>query len=38
MFGVQDKYKRNPDFIKWIVNACERELDAKSPYSFEYKS
>lgn len=37
MFGVQDKYKRNPDFIKWIVIPAKKELDAKSPYSFEYK-
>lgn len=37
MFGVQDKYKRNPDFIKWIVKPAKEELDAKSPYSFEYK-
>lgn len=37
MFGIQDKYKRNPDFIKWIVKPAKEELDAKSPYSFEYK-
>ena len=37
MFGVQDKYKRNPDFIKWIVKPAKEELDTKSPYSFEYK-
>ena len=37
MFGVQDKYKRNPDFIKRIVIPAKEELDAKSPYSFEYK-
>ena len=37
MFGVQNKYKRNPDFIKRIVVPAKEELDAKSPYSFEYK-
>ena len=37
MFGVQDKYKRNPDFIKRIIVPAKEELDAKSPYSFEYK-
>lgn len=37
MFGVQNKYKRSPDFIKWIVKPAKEELDAKSPYSFEYK-
>ena len=35
MFGVQDKYKRNPDFIKRIIVPAKEELDAKSPYSFE---
>lgn len=37
MFGVQDKYKRNPDFVKRIIEPAKKELDAKSPYSFEYK-
>lgn len=37
MFGVQHKYKRNPDFIKRVVIPAKEELDAKSPYSFEYK-
>ena len=37
MFGVQNKYKRNPDFIKRIVIPAKEELDEKSPYSFEYK-
>lgn len=37
MFGVQNKYKRSPNFIKWIVTPAKEELDAKSPYSFEYK-
>ncbi len=37
MFGIEKKYERNPDFIKRIVIPAKEELDAKSPYSFEYK-
>ena len=37
MFGVENKYKRNPDFIKRILIPAKEELDAKSPYTFEYK-
>jgi plasmid replication initiation protein len=36
MFQLQEKYKRNPDFINYVVKPAKRELDKKSPYSFEY--
>lgn len=36
MFQLQDKYKRNPDFIKYVVEPAKKELTEKSPYSFEY--
>lgn len=36
MFQLQDKYPRNPDFIKRVVEPAKKELDEKSPYSFEY--
>jgi len=37
MFQVENKYKRNDDFIKRIVIQAKTELDKKSPYSFTYK-
>ena len=36
MFGVEKKYSRDRDFIKRAVDAAKKELDEKSPYSFEY--
>jgi plasmid replication initiation protein len=36
MFRVEKKYKLTADFIRWVVEPAKRELDAKSPYSFEY--
>jgi len=36
MFGVEKKYKRDRDFIKRAVEAAKKELDEKSPFSFEY--
>lgn len=37
MFQVQDKYKQINDFIKRVIEPAKKELDEKSPYSFEYK-
>ena len=37
MFQIADKYPRNPDFIKRVIDPAKKELDEKSPYSFEYK-
>lgn len=37
MFGIADKYKRVNDFIKRVVDAAKKELDAKSPYTFDYE-
>ena len=37
MFQVQEKYKETKDFIRYIIDSPKRELDKKSPYSFEYK-
>ena len=36
MFGIEKKYKLTADFIRWVIDAAKRELDKKSPYSFEY--
>jgi plasmid replication initiation protein len=36
MFQVQDKYKNVNDFIRFVIEPAKKELDEKSPYSFEY--
>lgn len=37
MFQVEEKYKLNTDFIRYIIENPKKELDKKSPYSFEFK-
>lgn len=37
MFKIQDKYKLTADFLRYVIEPAKKELDAKSPYSFEYK-
>lgn len=37
MFRVEDKYKLNADFIRYVIQTAQKELNAKSPYSFEFK-
>lgn len=37
MFQVQEKYKQINDFIKRVIIPAKRELDEKSPYTFDYK-
>lgn len=36
MWGLVDKYKKVDDFVKNTIEAAKKELDAVSPYSFEY--
>lgn len=36
MFQLTDKYQRAPDFLKYVVDPAKKELDNKSPFSFEY--
>ena len=36
MFQVQSKYKLAADFIRYVIEPAKKELDEKSPYSFEY--
>jgi len=38
MFKVEDKYKLTANFINKVIEPAKKELDEKSPYSFEYKS
>lgn len=37
LFRLENKYKLNADFIKRVVDIAKKELDEKSPYSFNYK-
>lgn len=37
MFQVGDKYSRVNDFIRFVIEPAKKELDAGSPYSFNYK-
>lgn len=36
IFSIEDKYKLNADFIRKVIDPAKKELDAKSPFSFEY--
>lgn len=36
-WGLEDKYSRVDDFIKRTIDPAKEELDAISPYSFDYK-
>ena len=36
MFGIEKKYENTSDFIRWTIEAAQKELNKKSPYSFEY--
>lgn len=35
-FQTGDKYKNNADFIKYIIDTSKKELDEKSPWTFDY--
>lgn len=37
MFQIEGKYKQVNDFLRYIVEPAKKELDEKSPYSFDYK-
>lgn len=37
MFKIEDKYKRVNDFYRFVIDPAKKELDEKSPYTFEYK-
>ena len=36
MFNLSEKYKLTADFIRRTIDVAKKELDKKSPYSFEY--
>lgn len=37
MFKIEDKYKKINDFLRYVIEPAQRELNEHSPYSFEYK-
>lgn len=37
MFQIENKYNKNNDFLKKVIEPAKKELDKKAPYSFEYK-
>lgn len=38
MFSIENKYKNRPaDFIRFVVLSAKKELDKKSPWSFDYE-
>lgn len=37
MFKLENKYKKVNDFIKKTVEVAKKELDEKSPYTFDFK-
>lgn len=36
MFRLENKYKQVNDFLRFVIIPAKKELDEKSPYSFEY--
>lgn len=36
MFQIQNRYKQVNDFLRFVIEPAKKELDAKSPYSFDY--
>jgi len=38
MFKLEGKYKRVNDFFRYVIEPAQKELNKKSPYSFEYKA
>ena len=37
MFKIENKYKLVADFLRKVINPAQKELNEKSPYSFDYK-
>lgn len=37
MFGIEEKYKLNADFFRFVIISSKNELDKKSPHSFDYE-
>ena len=37
IFKLENNYKRVNDFIRYVIEPAKKELDEKSPYTFEYK-
>lgn len=37
MFGVESRYKKNNDFIRYVITPTKKELDAQGAWSFDYR-
>ena len=37
IFGLEDKYKSDKDFIKRIIQSSQREIELKAPFRFDYQ-
>lgn len=37
MFNVQEKYERINDFIRFVIEPAQRDMNATAPFSFEFK-
>ncbi|OAV72540.1 DNA replication protein [Bacteroidales bacterium Barb6] len=37
MFKLETKYRRTNDFVRKVIIPAKKELDAESPFSFDYK-
>lgn len=37
VFCVDGKYKLNADFFRFVIDVAKKELDKKSPYTFDYQ-
>lgn len=37
IFGLEDRYKADKDFIKRIIKSSQKEIELKAPFRFEYK-
>lgn len=38
MFRLENKYKLTSDFIRYVVDVAQKELDKAAPYSFRYET
>lgn len=38
IFKLENNYKRVNDFIRYVIEPAKKELDEKSPYTFNYKT
>lgn len=37
IFGIEERYRDDRDFVRRVIQAAKKELDLKSPLTFDYK-